>query len=53
MKGVDLSGMVEMTSANVHASRLAAALIQGDEQGYFAAKAYSDQALRETLYVAV
>jgi IS5 family transposase len=38
-----------MTSANVHASRLAAALIQGDEQGYFADKAYSDPALRETL----
>ena len=39
----------EMTSANVHDSRLAEALIQGDEQGYFADKAYSDQALRETL----
>jgi transposase, IS5 family len=39
----------EMTSASVHDSRLAEALIQGDEQGYFAAKASSDQALRETL----
>jgi IS5 family transposase len=39
----------EMTSANVHDSRLAEALIQGDEQGYFADKAYSDQAFRETL----
>jgi hypothetical protein len=29
------------TSANVHDSRLAEALIQGDEQGYFADKAYS------------
>ena len=39
----------EMTSANVHDSRLAEALIQGDEQGYFADKAYSGQAFRETL----
>ncbi len=29
--------------------RLAEALIQGDEQGYFADKAYSGQAFRETL----
>ena len=28
---------------------MAEALIQGDEQGYFADKAYSDQAFRETL----
>jgi IS5 family transposase len=28
---------------------LAEALIQGDERGYFANKAYSDQAFRETL----
>jgi IS5 family transposase len=33
----------------VHDSRLAEALVQGDEQGYFADKAYSDQAFRETL----
>ena len=38
-----------MTSANLHDSRLAEALIQGDEPGYFADKAYSDQAFRETL----
>jgi transposase, IS5 family len=46
------SGLVrqaEMTSANVHASSLADALIQGDEQGYFADKAYSSQAFRERL----
>jgi IS5 family transposase len=46
------SGLVrqaEMTSANVHDSRLGEALIQGDEQGYFADKAYDSQALRETL----
>jgi transposase, IS5 family len=46
------SGLVrqaEMTSANVHDSRLAEALIQGDEQGYFADKAYDSQAFRERL----
>ena len=48
----EVSGLVrqaEMTSANVHDSRLAEALIQGDEQGYFADKAYCGQAFRETL----
>jgi transposase, IS5 family len=46
------SGLVrqaEMTPANVHDSRLAEALIQGDEQGYFADRAYDSQGLRETL----
>ena len=46
------SGLVrqaEMTPAHVHDARLAEALIQGDEQGYFADKAYSDQTFRETL----
>jgi len=46
------SGLVrqaEMTSANVHDSRLGEALIQGDERGYFADRAYDSQALRETL----
>ena len=46
------SGLVrqaEMTPANVHDSRLGEALIQGDEQGYFADRAYDSQALRETL----
>jgi IS5 family transposase len=46
------SGLVrqaEMTSANVHDFCLAEALIQGDEQGYFADKAYSSQAFREAL----
>ena len=46
------SGLVrqaEMTPAHVHDSRLAEALIQGDEPGYFADKAYSGQAFRETL----
>jgi transposase, IS5 family len=46
------SGLVrqaEMTSANVHDSCLAETLIQGDEQGYFADKAYDGQAFREKL----
>jgi transposase, IS5 family len=46
------SGLVrqaEMTSANVHDSRMGEALIQGDEQGFFADKAYDSHALRETL----
>lgn len=46
------SGLVrqaEMTPAHVHDARLAEALIQGDEQGYFADRAYDSQALRETL----
>jgi len=46
------SGLVrqaEMTSANVHEARKAEALIQGDEEGYFADKAYDSQAFRETL----
>ena len=37
----EVSGLVrqaEMTPANVHDSRLADALIQGDEQGYFASQ---------------
>jgi transposase, IS5 family len=46
------SGLVrqaELTPANVHDSRLGEALIQGDERGYFADRAYDSQALRETL----
>src|SRR5580704_7130561 len=46
------SGLVRealMTPANVHDSRLGEALIQGDEQGFFADRAYDSQALRETL----
>jgi IS5 family transposase len=42
-EGSGLVWQALMTSANVHDSRLAEALIQGDEQGYFADKAYSDQ----------
>ena len=46
------SGLVrqaELTPANVHDSRLGETLIQGDEQGFFADRAYDSQALRETL----
>jgi IS5 family transposase len=48
-EGSGLVRQAEMTSANVHDSRLAETLIQGDEQGYFADKAYSNQAFREAL----
>ena len=48
-EGSGLVRQAEMTSANVHDSRFGEALIQGDEQGYFADKAYDSQALRETL----
>jgi IS5 family transposase len=49
----DLVRQAEMTPANVHDSRLDSslgeALIHGDEQGYFADRAYDSQTLRETL----
>ncbi len=48
-EGSGLVRQAEMTSANVHDFCLAEALIQGDEQGYFADKAYSSQAFREAL----
>ena len=48
-EGSGLVRQAEMTSANVHDSRFGEALIQGDEQGYFADRAYNSQALRETL----
>jgi IS5 family transposase len=48
-RGERAGAQAEMTPANVHDSRLGEALIQGDEQGYFADKAYDSQALRETL----
>jgi transposase, IS5 family len=46
------SGLVrqaEMTSANVHDSRLGEALVQGDEEALFADRAYDSQAFRESL----
>jgi hypothetical protein len=48
-EGSGLMRQAEMTSANVHDSRFGEALIQGDEQAYFADRAYNSQALRETL----
>jgi IS5 family transposase len=48
-EGSGLVRQAEMTSANVHDSRFGEALIQGDEQAYFADRAYNSQALRETL----
>ena len=48
-EGSGLVRQAEMTSANVHDARMAEALIQGDEQGYFADKAYDSQAFRDTL----
>jgi transposase, IS5 family len=38
-----------MTSANPHDGRMAEALIQRDEEGYFADKAYDSQVFRDTL----
>ena len=46
------SGIVrqaEMTSADLHDSQRGEAMIQGDEQAYYADKAYDSQALREKL----
>jgi len=48
-EGSGLVRQAEMTSANVHDSRLGEALIQGDEQGFFADRAYDSQALREAI----
>ena len=48
-EGSGLVRQAEMTPANVHDSRLGEALIQGDEQGFFADRAYDSQVLRETL----
>jgi IS5 family transposase len=39
----------EMTSADVHDMRRAEAVIQGDEEGYFADKAYDSQAFHQIL----
>ncbi len=48
-EGSGLVRQAEMTSANVHDGRLGEALIQGDEQAFFADKAYDSRAFRETL----
>ncbi|WP_371349396.1 IS5 family transposase [Ancylobacter sp. IITR112] len=46
------SGLIrqaQMSSADLHDSQMAAALIQGDEDAYYADKAYDSQALRDEL----
>jgi IS5 family transposase len=48
-EGSGLVRQAEMTSANVHDGRMAEKLIQGDEEAYFADKAYNSQAFRDTL----
>ena len=48
-QGSGLVRQAEMTSANVHNSRLGEALVQGDEQAIFADRAYDSQAFRESL----
>ncbi len=48
-QGSGLVRQAEMTSANVHDSRLGETLVQGDEQAVFADRAYDSQAFRESL----
>ena len=48
-QGSGLVRQAEMTSVNVHDSRLGEALVQGDEQAVFADRAYDSQAFRESL----
>lgn len=48
-EGSGLVRKAQMTSANLHDSQLGEAMIQGDEQGFFADKAYDSQALRDVL----
>ena len=45
----DLIRQAEMTSADVHDSQRGEAMIQGDEEAYYADKAYDSNALREKL----
>jgi transposase, IS5 family len=47
-EGSGLARQAQMTSANLHYGRMAEALIQGDEEGYFADKAYDSQVFRDT-----
>jgi transposase, IS5 family len=48
-EGSGLVRKAQMTSANLHDSQLGEAMIQGDEQGFFADKAYDSQEMREAL----
>ena len=45
----DLVRQAEMTSADLHDSQRGEAMIQGDEEAYYADKAYDSRALREAL----
>ena len=45
----DLIRQAEMTSADLHDSQRGEAMIQGDEEAYYADKAYDSKALREKL----
>ncbi len=45
----DLIRQAEMTSADLHDSQRGEAMIQGDEEAYYADKAYDGKALRNTL----
>lgn len=47
--GSDLIRQIEATSADVHDSQAAAALIQGDEEAWYADKAYDNDGLRKSL----
>ena len=48
-EGSDLIRQIEGTSADLHDSQAAAALIQGDEQAFYADKGYDDDGLRKSL----
>lgn len=52
LAGDEESGLIrqaEMSSADLHDSQMGAVLIQGDEEAYYADKAYDSQALRDEL----
>lgn len=48
-EGSELIRQAEMTSADLHDSQRGEAMIQGDEEAYYADKAYDGRGLRETL----
>lgn len=48
-EGSSLIRQIEATAADVHDSQAAAALIQGDEEAFYADKGYDDDALRKSL----
>lgn len=48
-EGSDLIRQIEGTSADIHDSQVAVALIQGDEEAFYADKGYDDDGLRKSL----